>query len=343
MRFSQPSLTHPVTVAPPVTQLRVLFSENLRLTFSSLLTNATHGDRFYNTSTSRGSDEAYGLFLCRGDVTHAQCQSCVEANIQRIQSDCPNRTAVLWDDYCMLRYADRSMFSIMEESPQINRSNENNVSDPDGFNATLMNLMDSLVMNVPSSNMFATGTVKLPAGDTLYALVQCTPDISLPHCKECLSGSIQQIPICCGGKKGGIVLRPSCNIRYENYTFLEAAAAEPGPSDTSPPAWKHWKGDTPLELVDPNLRDSYARNEIMKCIHIGLSCVEEDPADRPIMASIVHTLNSLSVTLPLPRQPAFLLQNRIESNMPERESDQSTSHSAPLSVNEVSITELYPR
>ncbi|XP_056171991.1 cysteine-rich receptor-like protein kinase 10 [Syzygium oleosum] len=108
-------------------------------------------------------------------------------------------------------------------------------------------------------------------------------------------------------------------------------------------AWKNWRDNMPLEVLDPAIGDSYSRNEVLRCLHIGLLCVQEDPVDRPTMANIVLMLNSYSVTLVLPQQPAFFLQSRTERQMKQLESDQSTNRSMPLSTNEMSVTEIYPR
>ncbi|KAK7826193.1 cysteine-rich receptor-like protein kinase 15 [Quercus suber] len=64
--------------------------------------------------------------------------------------------------------------------------------------------------------------------------------------------------------------------------------------------------------------------------------------DRPTMVSIVLMLNSYSITLPSPQNPAYF---RIEQNMPlvGLKLDKSGSKSIPSSVNEASITEVYPR
>ncbi|KAF8029828.1 hypothetical protein BT93_E2298 [Corymbia citriodora subsp. variegata] len=107
--------------------------------------------------------------------------------------------------------------------------------------------------------------------------------------------------------------------------------------------WKNWRDDTPLEVLDPAIGDSYSRDEVLRCLHIGLLCVQEDPMDRPTMANIVLMLNSNSVSLALPQQPAFFLQSSMETPMKELESDQSASKSTPLSVNEMSTTEVFPR
>lgn len=101
-------------------------------------------------------------------------------------------------------------------------------------------------------------------------------------------------------------------------------------------AWRQWKDRTALELIDPIVGGEYSRSEVMRCIHIGLLCVQGDAADRPTMASVALMLNSYSVTLPLPSKPAFFLHSKKESNP-------STSKSVSMSVDEGSITEVYPR
>ncbi|XP_034927256.1 cysteine-rich receptor-like protein kinase 10 [Populus alba] len=110
-------------------------------------------------------------------------------------------------------------------------------------------------------------------------------------------------------------------------------------------AWKQWKIGAAMELVDPSLGDSYSRNEITRCLHIALLCVQEDPNDRPTLTSVVLMLTSFSISLPLLREPSSFEQSMTISSLPltELESDKSNIKSKPLSVNDVSITELYPR
>ncbi|KAF9672183.1 hypothetical protein SADUNF_Sadunf11G0014200 [Salix dunnii] len=106
--------------------------------------------------------------------------------------------------------------------------------------------------------------------------------------------------------------------------------------------WKHWRDGTPLEVMDPTLTDTYSRSEIIRCIHIGLLCVQEDPASRPTMATVVLMLNSYSITLALPQEPAFFLQSITDQgSIPSKEffADQSKSKSVPYSGDEGSITE----
>ncbi|KAK4258888.1 hypothetical protein QN277_005286 [Acacia crassicarpa] len=107
-------------------------------------------------------------------------------------------------------------------------------------------------------------------------------------------------------------------------------------------AWTNWTQKTPLEMLDPTLRGSYSRNEVIRCIHIALLCVQENPSDRPSMATIALMLNSYSVTLSLPRQPAAYMRRTPNRQKNVVDSDQSTS-SILWSTNEASITGVYPR
>lgn len=125
----------------------------------------------------------------------------------------------------------------------------------------------------------------------------------------------------------------------KNSSFYQSDGAE----DLISFVWKNWRDGTPLNIMDPTFAESYSRNEVMQCIHIGLLCVQEDVYERPTMASVVLMLNSYSVTMRAPQQPAFFFRSRSEMLPKGLESDQSTTKSIPLSVNEVSITEMEPR
>ncbi|PKI67043.1 hypothetical protein CRG98_012581 [Punica granatum] len=113
----------------------------------------------------------------------------------------------------------------------------------------------------------------------------------------------------------------------KNSSFHQSGSAEDLPSY----AWKQWRDGTPMEVLDPILRESCSGNEVIRCIQMSLWCLQEDPANRPTMATIALTLNSDSITLPVPREPALLLRSRSNGQL----------HSE--SVNEASITDVEPR
>ncbi|KAH0855814.1 hypothetical protein HID58_084075 [Brassica napus] len=102
--------------------------------------------------------------------------------------------------------------------------------------------------------------------------------------------------------------------------------------------WKCWREGKVLNIVDPSLTETNGlSDEIMKCIHIALLCVQENAESRPTMASVVVMLNASSFTLPRPSEPGFY-SGEGESSMSR---DNHTSSIA--SLNSVTITELNPR
>ncbi|KAK2986528.1 hypothetical protein RJ640_005570, partial [Escallonia rubra] len=82
-------------------------------------------------------------------------------------------------------------------------------------------------------------------------------------------------------------------------------------------AWKYWREGAGSNLIDPTLRvDSSPIRDIIRCIHIGLLCVQENIASRPVMASVVLMLSSFSITLPQPSEPAFFMDSSIDTELP---------------------------
>ncbi|KAF5183841.1 Cysteine-rich receptor-like protein kinase [Thalictrum thalictroides] len=97
-------------------------------------------------------------------------------------------------------------------------------------------------------------------------------------------------------------------------------------------AWRNWEAGTALELIDPIiLKENFSSSEALRCIHIGLICVQENVTLRPTMMTVVHMLNRDSLALPLPSTPAFLVNNRTQVKFENN------------SINEVSMTDVYPR
>nr|GMD96298.1 putative receptor-like protein kinase At4g00960 [Ipomoea batatas] len=71
-------------------------------------------------------------------------------------------------------------------------------------------------------------------------------------------------------------------------------------------AWTHLKGGSASNVIDPMLRGIKSPvDEITKCIHIALLCVQESVTDRPKMAEILQMLSNLSMSLPVPLAPGF--------------------------------------
>ncbi|XP_024160059.1 G-type lectin S-receptor-like serine/threonine-protein kinase At4g27290 [Rosa chinensis] len=73
-------------------------------------------------------------------------------------------------------------------------------------------------------------------------------------------------------------------------------------------AWLLWNKEKVLELLDPCLEDSYVELEVLRCIQVGLLCVQKRPIDRPVMSSVVFMLSNEGAMLPEPKEPGFFTE-----------------------------------
>ncbi|CAN1269191.1 G-type lectin S-receptor-like serine/threonine-protein kinase CES101 [Linum perenne] len=69
-------------------------------------------------------------------------------------------------------------------------------------------------------------------------------------------------------------------------------------------AWQLWNDGLGLQFVDQTLRDFNTTN-VMRCIQIGLLCVQYQATDRPTMSEVVTMLFNETLELLHPKEPTF--------------------------------------
>jgi len=67
-----------------------------------------------------------------------------------------------------------------------------------------------------------------------------------------------------------------------------------------------WVENKVLDLMDQILCEVCNADQFMKCVNIGLLCVQDDPNDRPTMSNVFIILDSEAATVPTPKRPAFV-------------------------------------
>ncbi|THF97394.1 hypothetical protein TEA_023751 [Camellia sinensis var. sinensis] len=101
--------------------------------------------------------------------------------------------------------------------------------------------------------------------------------------------------------------------------------------------WNLWTEERAFELLDPMMEGSFPMSKVLRCIQVGLLCVQKCPEDRPMMSSVFLMLVSDSAILPQPKQPGFYTERSSIITH-----DQSLLKSSP-SINEVTMTCLAAR
>ncbi|PKI31263.1 hypothetical protein CRG98_048347 [Punica granatum] len=104
-------------------------------------------------------------------------------------------------------------------------------------------------------------------------------------------------------------------------------------------AWELWREGRGMELLDEAiLTDSVAsiKLEVMKCIHIGLLCIQDHATDRPNMLSVILMLSGESDP-PNPKPPSL---TSFQSSLDHEVHGQRES---PLSINTMTCTTIEGR
>ncbi|RWR88264.1 putative receptor-like protein kinase isoform X1 [Cinnamomum micranthum f. kanehirae] len=306
------SIFHPLTTAQPLYQncetalnytSNSTYASNLKTLLASLPSNASRNNGFYNTTVGTNQDPVYGLVLCRGDVTPARCQSCVDEAINMIKWVCSNsKIASIWYAHCQLRYSDKRFFSLMEDAGKITLYNTARINNPTQFAPFLNDLLSNLsnrAANDPSLGMFATEKTKFMGSQDVYGLVQCTRDLSMNDCSSCLEGALRYLMGCCSSYIGARVLTTSCNLRFELYYFYTDSDSDSGPTPAPPaapnPTFKGKKGKK-SRVVAIGLAVTFVGLVLLGCCIFHLLRRRRKPQEARKQQSPHSFLNNLGVT-----------------------------------------------
>ncbi|KAF7086939.1 hypothetical protein CFC21_090181 [Triticum aestivum] len=74
-------------------------------------------------------------------------------------------------------------------------------------------------------------------------------------------------------------------------------------------AWSLWKDGNTKDFVDSSIVGSCSPDETIRCIHIGLLCVQDSPNARPLVSSIVSFLENGDISLPPPKESVYFAEN----------------------------------
>ncbi|KAJ1261732.1 hypothetical protein BS78_09G053600 [Paspalum vaginatum] len=225
------------------------YQANINQLATALASNASSSPSLFAAGAAgRAPDVVYALALCRGDTTNASaCASCVAASFSTAQQLCAfKRGATLYNDPCILRYADWDFLANTTDNRGIyiawSYDNVTAAAVPafDGASARLVNATSDYAAADPVRR-FATGEEDFPDATypKIYSLAQCTPDMTAADCRTCLGRAYRRIaPTYFGGKHGGRVFGVRCSFRFETYQFFSGKPLLqiPGPPGAPPPA-----------------------------------------------------------------------------------------------------------
>ncbi|KAH7521194.1 hypothetical protein FEM48_Zijuj07G0007500 [Ziziphus jujuba var. spinosa] len=205
-----------------LTNASTIYKQNLHSLLTSFVSETNNNYVFYNSSSGKNTDKVNAIALCRGDVVPNECRDCINEASKRLLMNYPNRKeAIIWGERCLVHYSNSSIFYMKKEAPfKLVPSPNPSKASAERYKKTLDPLLESLIRKASSGDSlrkFAYGNTKVPDAEDIYALVQCTPDLSQQYCSDCL------VNVTCARKSGGRVLKPSYTLRYEYGAFYNVS------------------------------------------------------------------------------------------------------------------------
>ncbi|CAK8535416.1 unnamed protein product [Lathyrus sativus] len=106
-------------------------------------------------------------------------------------------------------------------------------------------------------------------------------------------------------------------------------------------AWELWNDGEYTQLMDPLLSDSFVSDELKRCIHVGLLCVEQYANDRPTMSDVISMLTNKYEHVTLPKGPAFYVRRDfLQEETTSEVLDTDTYSTTVISSSEVKRQEI---
>uniref|UniRef100_A0A0E0LR06 Gnk2-homologous domain-containing protein n=1 Tax=Oryza punctata TaxID=4537 RepID=A0A0E0LR06_ORYPU len=203
---------------------------SVNFVLSDLVAKARTGGGFATSKAGRGYDAFYGLAQCRGDVSAGDCDACLAQATKQMVSYC-NYTSDsrIWYEYCFMRYDNYNFLGEVDtrEDASVTMRQWPDMDNPKAFQKAAGKAMGKATAQAVAVGSSGLGRAKehYTPFVSVYALAQCTRDLTPPSCAQCLSAAVSKFDKACGSAPGCQIDYSSCWARYEIYPFYFPLAA----------------------------------------------------------------------------------------------------------------------
>uniref|UniRef100_A0A5B6ZJR5 Gnk2-homologous domain-containing protein n=1 Tax=Davidia involucrata TaxID=16924 RepID=A0A5B6ZJR5_DAVIN len=185
------------------------YESNVNSVLKSLV-NSAASSNFNNFKISvpgsSQNDIVYGLFQCRGDLSNSDCRDCVASSVSQLGTLCCDSTGgALQLEGCFVKY-DNISFLGVEDKTVVSKKCGPSI----GYDS------DSLTRRDATMNSLAAGGQYFRNGGSgkVQGMAQCTQDLSLSKCQDCITEAIGRLRSECGSAAWGEMFLATCYARY---------------------------------------------------------------------------------------------------------------------------------
>ncbi|XP_020586405.1 cysteine-rich repeat secretory protein 3-like isoform X2 [Phalaenopsis equestris] len=185
-------------------------SQQALSSLSSTLMSQSSTARFFRTTSSDQS--IFALFQCRGDLSSADCSSCVAKAVSLWSILCGDTVAArvqLAGCYALYEIVG---FPPVSGTQMLYKTCGSGNGGGEEFEEKRDTALSSLRSGVAAGGGFDATTYQ-----SVYAMAQCQGDLSSADCSECVEQAVQKSQVECGGANSGQVYLDKCYISYSYY------------------------------------------------------------------------------------------------------------------------------
>lgn len=137
------------------------------------------------------------LAQCWNNISSYNCKICISSAGQELRWSCTkNRGAIIWYEACLVKYEHQNFLGRRDKINRIYVTNTT-VSPQSLLDEKVHQLMTQLCTKASTNPPFcANGRLQIgeaPNWDHIYGMAQCTGDLWVRTCKDCLDVAIREV------------------------------------------------------------------------------------------------------------------------------------------------------
>ncbi|KAJ4822744.1 hypothetical protein Tsubulata_004128 [Turnera subulata] len=194
-----------------------IYAQNLKSLFQSLVTQSSQKN-FFTTTSGDGQAAIMGLYQCRGDLSTALCNTCVQKLTDKVGDLCGGKggnsvAARVQFNGCYLRY-EVVGFEQAPETKLLYKVCGSTQASGAGFGERRDAAFQTVVNGVKGNGnaSFYTGNYQ-----SVVVLGQCEGDLSGGDCGDCVKSAVDSVKTNCGYSISGQVYLNKCYVSYSYY------------------------------------------------------------------------------------------------------------------------------
>ncbi|CAN4090472.1 unnamed protein product [Withania somnifera] len=198
-----------------------VYESNVNSVLTSLVNSASYAN--YNNLKismpgSTQNDVVYGLFQCRGDLGSSDCRKCVAAAVSQLGTLCAiSCGGALQLDGCFVKYDNVSFLGVEDKGIIMHKCGPSIMGDSD-----MVTRNDGVLTYLSGMAQY----FRVSGSGKIQGVAQCTQDLSVNECDDCISEAIRQLKSECGSSPWGDMFLLKCYARFSERGFTSKSGDE---------------------------------------------------------------------------------------------------------------------